>query len=46
VLTPAFTRTACETIMRHCVKRIGHADPNPPAERLDRVKLNFQSHLV
>jgi hypothetical protein len=30
--------------MRHGVKRMCHADPNPPAERLDRLKLNFQSH--
>jgi hypothetical protein len=35
--------------MGHGVERIGHADPNPPAEGLDRPKLaewklNFQSH--
>jgi hypothetical protein len=51
VLNPVFAGTACETIMRHGVKRMGHADPTPPAERLNRLrqaelKLSFQSHLV
>jgi hypothetical protein len=37
--------------MRHFVKRIGDADPNPPTEQVDRLglaelKLDFRSHLV
>ena len=39
MLTPLSGRIGFETFTGHVVKRIGHADPNPPAERLDRLKL-------